>query len=69
MVSDSDIVFKKHALERMIDRGITKEQVKTTIERGSKFKQTNGFLAKYTYFSVAYKKIGKKYVVKAIILE
>ena len=35
----------------------------------SKFKQTEGFLVKYTYFSVAYKIIGEKYIVKTIYID
>ena len=67
MLRDEDIIFSKHAAERMIDRGITKEQVKAAIERGAKFRQTGGLLAKYTYFSVAYRKEGRRYFVKSAI--
>jgi|GEM_PF-1183416 len=68
MLTDNQLVFKEHAVERMLDRGITKEQVRRAIERGSKFKQTDGMLSTYTYFSVAYKKMGDKYTVKTIII-
>ncbi len=69
MIKNEEIIFKQHAIERMIDRGITKEQVKMAIERGSKFKQTEGILLKYTYFSVAYKKVGELYIIKTIYVE
>ena len=69
MIRDEQLVFRQHAVERMMDRGITVEQVKTAIERGSKFIQTDGILAKYTYFAVAYKKVGRKYVIKTIIID
>ena len=63
------IIYKKHALEMMTDRGITNKQIETAIRMGSKFKQTDGFLAKYSYFSVAYKKIGDKYIVKTVYID
>ena len=42
----------------MSELGISKEQIKEAIKRGSKFRQTEGLLAKYSYFAVAYRKIG-----------
>lgn len=60
------VVYKQHAVDMMTERGITKKQVEMALQRGSKFKQTEGFLTKYTYFSVAYKIVGDKYVVKTV---
>jgi hypothetical protein len=51
----------KHAGDKMMWLGITKEQVIKSITQGAKFKQTDGYLAKWTYVSVAYKKLGEKY--------
>jgi len=48
----------KHARFKMSELGISKEQIKVAIKRGSKYNQTDGLLAVYTYFAVAYKKIG-----------
>jgi len=39
MLTDDQLIFKGHAVERMTDRGITKEQVCRAIERGAKFVQ------------------------------
>lgn len=53
----------------MIDRGIDEEQIKTAIKRGAKTKQTEGYLSVYTYFGVAYKKIGENaYKIKTVII-
>ena len=51
----------KHANDKMLWLGITEEQIKKAITQGAKFKQTDGYLAKYTYITVAYKKIGENY--------
>ena len=53
----------------MTDRGITKGQVEIALKRGSKFKQTDGFLAKYSYYSVAYKVKGNKYIIKTVYVD
>lgn len=55
------IILTKHAKEKMVMLGISKEQIKIAIERGSKVNQTDGFLASYGYLKVAYKKIGENY--------
>lgn len=51
----------KHASDKMLWLGVTEEQVKKAILQGAKFKQTKGYLVKYTYITVAYKKIGENY--------
>jgi len=66
---EKGIVYKKHALDMMTDRGITKKQIEAALERGSKFKQTDGFLAKYSYYSVAYKIRGDKYIIKTVYID
>ena len=52
------LLLTKHARFKMSELGISKEQIKEAIKRGSKFRQTEGLLAKYSYFAVAYRKIG-----------
>ncbi|MBI3033736.1 DUF4258 domain-containing protein [Candidatus Woesearchaeota archaeon] len=49
------LLLSEHAKKRMAEHAITKEMVKEAIERGSKIRQTDGYLANYTYFLVAYK--------------
>ena len=54
----------------MVIHGITKEQIKITIERGAKSKQTDGYLASFTYIKVAYKIIEKNcYKIKTVFIE
>lgn len=59
----------KHAKQKMIIHGITKEQIMTSIKQGAKFEQTDGFLAKYPYIRVAYKKKGDRYKIKTVYIE
>jgi len=53
-----------HARDKIVIEGISVHQICEAIERGSKFQQTEGYLAVYTFFSVAYKKLGEKYKIK-----
>jgi len=64
-----EIIYKQHAVKMMAERGITREQVEIALQRGSKFTQTDGLLAKYTYFAVAYKVIKGKYIIKTVYLK
>ncbi|MCK4589588.1 MAG: DUF4258 domain-containing protein [Nanoarchaeota archaeon] len=59
----------KHAKEKMVIHGITTEQIKKAINQGSKFEQTDGFLVKYSYIRVAYKKRGDLYRIKTVYIE
>lgn len=65
---EKQIIYKRHALDMMTERGITKDQVELALKRGSKFKQTEGFLATYSYVSVAYKIVGESYIVKTVYI-
>lgn len=57
----------KHAKRMMVERGITKELIKIAIQRGSKVRQTDGYLSSYSYISVAWKKVGDDiYFVKTV---
>ena len=68
MVKKEDLIISKHAGDKMLIEGISEEQICRVLERGSKFTQTEGYLAVHTYFSVAYKMIGKKYKIKTVYL-
>tara|TARA_Y100000310_G_C20566464_1_gene755745 strand:+ start:568 stop:774 length:207 start_codon:yes stop_codon:yes gene_type:complete len=67
---DINLKITFHAKKRMVMHGITNEQIKRAITRGAKVKQTEGYLASYTYLKVAYKKIGKNiYKVKTVFVD
>ncbi len=67
---DIELFISQHASEKMLWLGLTKEQVREAIIKGSKFRQTDGFLASYRYVRVAYKKIGNNaYKVKTVYVE
>ena len=51
----------------MAEKGITVGMIKEAVKRGSIARQTDGYLATYTYFEVAYKIIRKDvYKVKTV---
>lgn len=60
------IILSEHAKIRMAQKAISLEQIKRTISQGAKIKQTDGFLAIYTYIEVAYKIRGDRYIVKTV---
>ncbi len=68
MIHISDLLITKHAQDKMNVEGIGVQQVIEALEKGSKFKQTDGLLCGYTYFSVAYKQSGNKYIIKTVFL-
>lgn len=57
----------RHANDQMTARGITREQIIRTIKQGSRYRQTDGFLAVHTYIEFAYKVMKKDwYKVKTV---
>ncbi len=69
-MSEIVLLLTKHAKEKMVIKGISKEQIKTAIQFGAKIKQTEGYLASYTYIKVAYKKLDvNTYKIKTVFIE
>ncbi len=63
------LLITQHAREQMFERGIDEEQIKIVIQRGAKFKQTDGYLAVYSYMRIAYKQIEKDvYKIKTVMV-
>lgn len=61
--------ISRHAKEKMDIEGIDEDQIIRAIKIGSKTRQTDGYLATYTYIQVAYKKRGDIYRVKTVFVE
>ena len=53
------IIKTKHATDKAKLWAVTDEQIKNTIRNGSKYKQTDGLLAVYMEYEIAYKIISK----------
>jgi len=66
MIEKDNIIITKHAQEKMTIEGVSFEQVRDALVRGSKFQQSEGLLCIYTYFSVAYRMAGEKYIIKTV---
>lgn len=64
------IILTMHAKEKMAKNAITKEMIKMAIQGGAKQRQTDSYLVSYTYFKVAYKKIGEDtYKIKTVYIK
>lgn len=68
MITEDDLLVTKHAQEKMHIEGISIQQIIEALERGSKYQQTDGFLAVYSYYSVAYKMIDSKFRIKTVFI-
>jgi hypothetical protein len=62
------ILLTEHAKVQMVARGITMEQIKIAIQRGSTIKQTNGYLSSFTYILVAWKMWNGYHKVKTVMI-
>ena len=50
-----NIKYSRHARERMVERGISENEVTKAIQKGKKRIQDNKIIVAYTYFEVVYK--------------
>ena len=63
-----NVKYSKHARERMVERGISKNEISKAIQKGKKRTQNGKIIASYTYFEVVYKKIRDKYYIITVQL-
>ena len=68
LIQEDDVQVTQHAAEKMLVEGLTIKQICRALERGSKFRQTEGHLTVYGYFSVAYKMVSGKYRIKTVFI-
>ncbi len=65
-----EIIYSKHANDKRILYGLSKEQIERAVKRGAISKQTDGFLASYREIKIAYKKLdGEGYYLKTIYID
>lgn len=60
------VILTKHARERMVSRGISLEEVKEAILKGSKRIQDGKIVAVYRYFEVVYKRVDEIFIVVTV---
>ncbi|MBA7595103.1 hypothetical protein ES703_02062 [subsurface metagenome] len=60
------VILTKHARERMVSRGISLEEIKEAILKGSKRIQNGKIVAVYRYFEVVYKKVDEIFIVVTV---
>ena len=61
--------ISRHAKEKMDIEGIDEDQIRREIKMGSISRQTDGYLASYTYIKVAYKRKGDIYRIKTVFVD
>ena len=65
-----ELRITKHAKEKMVIHCITRKQIKIAIKRGARVKQTEEYMASYTYIKVAYRKIEPNmYKIKTVFVD
>ena len=52
-----DLLFSKHALEQMRERGVSVNEIKETITNGAKFQQEDKIVSDYRHIRIIFKKI------------
>ena len=57
------ILYRRHARERMILRGISQGEVREAIRKGTKRTERGKIVASYSYFEVVYVVRGEDYFV------
>jgi len=48
------VLYSKHAVDRMVLRGISRDEVEAAIQSGSKSRQGDRVVAAFRYFEVVY---------------
>jgi hypothetical protein len=65
---DITLILTRHADDRRKIEGITIEQIKECIRKGSKYRQTDGLKCVYGYVNVAYKIVNGKCIIKTVFV-
>ena len=60
------VFYSRHAVERMVLRGISRRKVEVAIRSGSKSRQWGRIVAAYRYFEVVYIVLQKRLFVIAV---
>jgi len=63
------IQITRHAKEKMDMEGIDEDQIRRALRMGAISRQTDGYLATYTYIKVAYAKRGDVYRIKTVFVD
>jgi len=63
-----EIVVSKHALEQARERGVSINEIKEAIQRGSKFLQQNKIVSMYRHIKIVFKKIKNKFFIITVMI-
>jgi len=63
-----NILLSKHALEQSRERGISINEIKDTIQKGSKYLQGEKIVSTYRNIKVVFKKINEKFFIITVMI-
>ncbi|MBI2628529.1 DUF4258 domain-containing protein [Candidatus Pacearchaeota archaeon] len=64
-----NILFSRHALEQMRERGVSINEIKEVMQNGAKFIQDNDkIVADYRHIRVIFKKLEEQYFVITVMI-
>ncbi len=63
-----ELLISKHALEQAREKGISVNEIKETIQNGSKSLQDGKILSNYRHIRVVFKKIANKFFVITVMI-
>ena len=64
-----EIIMSRHALEQARERGISINEIKETIQKGSKFLQKNNkIIATYRHLKIVFKKLNDKFFLITVMV-
>lgn len=62
------ITFSRHALEQARERGISINEVRTAMQRGSKHFQKDKIVSDYAHIRLVYKLVKKEYFIITVMI-
>ena len=64
-----EIIMSRHALEQARERGISINEIKETIQKGSKFLQKNNkIITTYRHLKIVFKKLNDKFFLITVMV-
>jgi len=60
--------MSKHALEQSRERGISVNEIKETIQKGTKFVQDGKIVSNYRHMRIVFKKMNNKFFVITVMI-
>jgi len=63
-----EIIMSRHALEQARERGVSINEIKETIQKGSKFLQQDKVVSMYRHIKIVFKKVKNKFFIITVMI-